>query len=50
LQVAKEWHKIPSEWDALDDIDRLEMIALTDAENKMQQFEQEEAERNRPKI
>ena len=49
MQVAREWRLTPSQWDALDQLDQIEMIALQDAESKMQVYEQEEAERNRSK-
>lgn len=39
LQTAKAWGKTPSEWDALDKRDRMEMISLRVTEQAMSAWE-----------
>ena len=39
LRTAKAWGLVPSQWDALDEIDRLEMMAETVAEDRMAAYE-----------
>ena len=42
MRAAREWRLKPSEWDALSEDDKAEMIAFVTTEDKMRAREQEE--------
>lgn len=47
MQTAKAWHLIPSEWDALDDTDKAQMMALEMTEGEMREYEDHQMEKDR---
>lgn len=47
MRAAKEWGIKPSEWDALDELDKAEMMAFVQTQDKMEAKEAEEHEHSR---